>query len=175
MLDFFQRQFQHRSSYEQFNYEINKSYKSKFDLIRLSSVVCGIEFCYAAETAFVSPILLQMGLPIVFMTWAWCLPPLIGFFLVPALGSLSDKCNTRFGRRRPFIFLYSIGILIGLSLVANGRLFGEWFGDVKNEDIDDIQVGNQTGRKNQENLNPLLSRKYGATLTVLGVLLLDLD
>ncbi|CAF3280182.1 unnamed protein product [Rotaria socialis] len=175
MLDFFKRQFQHRSSYEQFNYEVNKSYKSKLDLIRLSSVVCGIEFCYAAETAFVSPILLQMGLPIVFMTWAWCLPPLIGFFLVPALGSLSDKCNTRFGRRRPFIFLYSIGILIGLSLVANGRLLGEWFGDVKNEDTDDIQVGNQTSRKNQENSNPLLSHKYGATLTVLGVLLLDLD
>jgi solute carrier family 45 protein 1/2/4 len=111
-----------RDSYEQFNYDGDRNCKkSQLDLIRLSAVVCGIEFCYAAETAFVSPILLQIGLPVMFMTWTWCLPPLIGFFLVPALGSLSDKCNTRFGRRRPFIFIYSIGILIGLLLVANGK------------------------------------------------------
>jgi len=121
MVDFLKRQFQKQNSYEQFNYDNDRNYKSKFDLIRLSAVVCGIEFCYAAETAFVSPILLQIGLPVMFMTWTWCLPPLIGFFLVPALGSLSDKCHTRFGRRRPFILIYSIGILIGLLLVANGK------------------------------------------------------
>jgi solute carrier family 45 protein 1/2/4 len=121
MIDFFKRQFQKRNIYEQFDYNTDRNYKSKFDLIRLSAVVCGIEFCYAAETAFVSPILLQIGLPVMFMTWTWCLPPLIGFFLVPALGSLSDKCHTRFGRRRPFILIYSIGILIGLLLVANGK------------------------------------------------------
>jgi solute carrier family 45 protein 1/2/4 len=121
MVDFFKRQFQKQTPYEQFNYDSDRNYKTKFDFIRLSAVVCGIEFCYAAETAFVSPILLQIGLPVMFMTWTWCLPPLIGFFLVPALGSLSDKCHTRFGRRRPFILLYSIGILIGLLLVANGN------------------------------------------------------
>jgi solute carrier family 45 protein 1/2/4 len=121
MVEFFKRQFRRREPYEQFAYEVDGNYKSRLELIRLSAVVCGIEFCYAAETAFVSPILLQIGLPVMFMTWTWCLPPLIGFFLVPTLGSLSDKCNTRFGRRRPFILLYSIGILIGLLLVANGK------------------------------------------------------
>jgi solute carrier family 45 protein 1/2/4 len=121
MVDFFKRKIQKWNTYEQFNYDCDRNYKSKFDLLRLSAVVCGIEFCYAAETAFVSPILLQIGLPVMFMTWTWCLPPLIGFFLVPALGSLSDKCQTRFGRRRPFILLYSIGILTGLFLVANGK------------------------------------------------------
>ncbi|CAF1017497.1 unnamed protein product [Rotaria sordida] len=175
MIDFFRRQFRNRNSYEQFNDNIDTNYKSKFDLIRLSAVVCGIEFCYAAETAFVSPILLQMGLPVIFMTWAWCLPPLIGFFLVPALGSLSDKCYTRFGRRRPFILLYSIGILIGLSLVANGRIMGEWFGDIKNEIINNTQLINETNITNQKYFNSLLSHKYGTTLTILGVLLLDLD
>ena len=121
MLDLFKRRFQHQNSYEEFSSTMEENHKSKLDLVRLSAVVCGIEFCYAAETAFVSPILLQLGLPVMFMTWTWCLPPLIGFFLVPTLGSLSDKCNTRIGRRRPFILLYSIGILIGLLLVANGK------------------------------------------------------
>lgn len=123
MIDLLKRQLEHRHSYEQFDDDppAEKTVKSRLDLIRLSAVVCGIEFCYAAETAFVSPILLQIGLPVMFMTWTWCFPPLIGFFLVPALGSLSDKCQTRFGRRRPFIFMYSMGILLGLLLVANGE------------------------------------------------------
>ena len=124
MVEFLKRCFQRENTYEQFSDEsliVERKAKSRFDFIRLSAVVCGIEFCYAAETAFVSPILLQIGLPVVFMTWTWCLPPLIGFFLVPALGSLSDRCRTRFGQRRPFIFIYSIGILLGLFLVANGK------------------------------------------------------
>ena len=121
MFDLIKQKFQRRSLYEEFPSVVEGNFKSKFDLIRLSAVVCGIEFCYAAETAFVSPILLQLGIPVMFMTWTWCIPPLIGFFLVPTLGSLSDKCYTRIGRRRPFILLYSIGILIGLCLVANGK------------------------------------------------------
>ena len=191
MLDFLKRQIQKRNVYEGFNDDCNRNYKTKFDLIRLSAVVCGIEFCYAAETAFVSPILLQIGLPVMFMTWTWCLPPLIGFFLVPALGSLSDKCHTRFGRRRPFIFLYSIGILIGLSLVANGkkrrisrqrkcrvcdlfegRLIGEWLGDRRIDTLNSTQPFNHTKSTNPSTLS---FHKYGATLTVFGVLLLDLD
>lgn len=124
MLDSFQRRTlpRRRDSYEQFNDHSDEKKKSRFGLIRLSAIVCGIEFCYAAETAFVSPILLQIGLPIMFMTWAWCLPSIIGFFLVPILGSLSDKCSTRFGRRRPFILLYSIGILLGLFFIAKGKV-----------------------------------------------------
>jgi len=121
MLNYLKNRLQRRNSYEIFsNDDQGPTRKSYFDLIRLSAVVCGIEFCYAAETAFVSPILLQLGLPVIFMTWTWCLPPLIGFFLVPILGSLSDKYHTRIGRRRPFILIYSFGILLGLLLVANG-------------------------------------------------------
>lgn len=35
--------------------------KTRGDLVRISAAVMGIEFCYAAETAFVSPILLSIG------------------------------------------------------------------------------------------------------------------
>lgn len=123
LLDSFNQRIRRRFAYDEFASEnVVSKRKTRLALIRLSAIVCGIEFCYAAETAFVSPILLQLGIPMVFMTWIWCLPPLIGFFLVPILGSLSDKCSTRFGRRRPFIFLYSIGILMGLVLVSNGKI-----------------------------------------------------
>nr|XP_054767294.1 membrane-associated transporter protein-like [Lytechinus pictus] len=98
--------------------------KSWFRLARLSGTVCGIEFCYAAETAFVSPILLRIGIPQRFMTMIWCLSPLLGFFLMPLLGSASDRCSSRLGRRRPFILLLSAVIFIGLLLVPNGYRLG---------------------------------------------------
>ncbi|CAF1164404.1 unnamed protein product [Rotaria sordida] len=175
MNQIFKRLSQRRDSYNQINDDTEENYKSIFDLIRLSAVVSGIEFCYAAETAFVSPILLQLGLPVIFMTWTWCLPPLIGFFLVPALGSLSDKCHTRIGRRRPFILLYSTGILIGLLLVANGQTIGYWFGDSRNIFFNTTELINQTNFENYQISNPFLTRKFGTIITVLGVLLLDLD
>lgn len=73
----------------------------------------GIEFSYAAETAFVSPTLLSIGVQHQHMTLVWALSPLVGFFLTPIMGSLSDRCRLDLGRRRPFIILFSIGIFIG--------------------------------------------------------------
>lgn len=103
--------------------------KTRAQLIRLSAAVCGIELCYAAETAFVSPVLLKLGVPVHFMTLVWCLSPLLGLILVPVMGSLSDRCSLKLGRRRPFILLFSAGIVIGLVLVPNGEALGILAGD----------------------------------------------
>ena len=54
------------------------------------------------------------------MTLIWCLSPLIGFFLTPIMGSLSDRCKSNLGRRRPFIILLSIGVVFGkCSLISS--------------------------------------------------------
>ena len=98
-------------------------------LVLLSCAVCGIELCYAAETAFVSPILLQLGVPATYATLAWCLSPLLGLVLGPLLGSLSDRCPSPLGRRRPFILLLSGGIVVGLLLVPRGASLGVALGD----------------------------------------------
>lgn len=47
------------------------------------------------------------------MTMIWCLSPLIGFFLTPVMGSLSDRCGSSLGRRRPFIIILSVGVILG--------------------------------------------------------------
>lgn len=87
--------------------------------MRISAAVMGIEFSYAGETAFVSPTLLQIGVPHQQMTLVWALSPLIGFFMTPLLGSLSDRCPSKYGRRRPFIVLMSIGVFLGEFLANN--------------------------------------------------------
>ena len=75
------------------------------------------------------------------MTLIWCLSPLLGFLLVPLLGSLSDRCKFKLGRRRPFILLLSAGIILGLILVPNGRSIGVLMGD---KYIDDAFISSTT-------------------------------
>lgn len=97
-------------------------HKSRSELIRISAAVMGIEFSYAAETAFVSPTLLRIGVEHQHMTLVWALSPLVGFFLTPVLGSISDRCRSDLGRRRPFIILLSIGVFLGKTMGSKSNL-----------------------------------------------------
>lgn len=90
--------------------------KSRTELIRLSLIIMGIEFAYSAETAFVSPILLSIGITHQHMTMVWAFSPFLAFFLSPIIGSISDRCNSRFGRRRPIISVLSVGLIIGILI-----------------------------------------------------------
>ncbi|XP_066527362.1 proton-associated sugar transporter A isoform X2 [Hoplias malabaricus] len=112
-------------------------------------ILFGIEFSYAMETAYVTPVLLQMGLPDQFYSLVWFISPILGFLLQPILGAWSDRCTSRFGRRRPFIFALAIGALLGLMLVLNGRDIGSALADTAD------------------------NHKWGIVLTVCGVVLMD--
>ncbi|XP_067118982.1 membrane-associated transporter protein [Centruroides vittatus] len=142
--------------------------KTSCELMILSGAVCGIEFCYAAETAFVTPILLSLGLDVKYMTMIWCLSPLIGFFTTPLLGSLSDSCTSKYGRRRPFIIMFSVGIILGLMLVPNGHLLGLAMGDKQyNESFNYTNI-TETIHSDHVSTYPI-----GITFTVIGTILLD--
>ncbi|XP_029976168.1 solute carrier family 45 member 4 isoform X2 [Salarias fasciatus] len=113
------------------------------------AVMFGREFCYAMETALVTPVLLQIGLPEQYYSLTWFLSPVLGLMFTPLIGSASDRCTLRWGRRRPFILALCIGTLIGVALFLNGSLIG-------------LSLGDEKGRQ------PL-----GIVLTVLGVVVLD--
>ncbi|KFB41796.1 AGAP000137-PA-like protein [Anopheles sinensis] len=132
--------------------------KTRLELIRISAAVMGIEFSYAAETAFVSPTLLKIGVEHQHMTLVWCLSPLVGFFLTPVLGSLSDRCRSNLGRRRPFILLLSLGVLLGLLLVPNGEDVGYAMGDFNpyavNATLNDTGGGTSEGGGGEDGVDP---------------------
>uniref|UniRef100_A0A3Q3XDT9 Uncharacterized protein n=1 Tax=Mola mola TaxID=94237 RepID=A0A3Q3XDT9_MOLML len=109
----------------------------------------GREFCYAMETALVTPVLLQIGLPEQYYSLTWFLSPVLGLMFTPLIGSASDRCTLRWGRRRPFIVALCIGTLIGVALFLNGSLIG-------------LSLGDEQGRQ-----------PIGIVLTVLGVVVLD--
>uniref|UniRef100_A0A8C9KNW9 Proton-associated sugar transporter A n=1 Tax=Panthera tigris altaica TaxID=74533 RepID=A0A8C9KNW9_PANTA len=119
------------------------------ELLFNGCILFGIEFSYAMETAYVTPVLLQMGLPDQLYSLVWFISPILGFLLQPLLGAWSDRCTSRFGRRRPFILVLAIGALLGLSLLLNGRDLGAALADSAD------------------------NHKWGLLLTVCGVVLVD--
>lgn len=160
--------------------------KTRLELLRLSAIAMAVEFAYAAETSFVSPILLQIGIDHKHMTMAWGLSPLIGFFMSPLLGSVSDRCKLSWGRRRPIITLLSFGIVLGLILVPYGKDFGILLGDGGHKNITTIVNDNNRSSIESSNhvVNLITSRevtrgvwdfKYAVILTIIGMVLLDLN
>lgn len=152
--------------------------KSRFDLIRLSAIVMAIEFAYAAETAFVSPILLEIGIDHSKMTMIWGISPFVAFFVSPLMGSISDKCRSPLGRRRPFILALSVGIILGLLFVPYGKMLGIMLGDYGDQEA--MQIANDTRiGVHHIPLHPegsvYDSYKWAVMFTIIGTILLDFD
>ncbi|KAL4617275.1 membrane-associated transporter protein isoform X2 [Arapaima gigas] len=93
---------------------------SRGRLIMHATLMFGREFCYAVEAAFVTPVLLSVGLPRSLYSLVWLLSPVLGFVLQPIVGSASDHCRSPWGRRRPYILALGVLMLAGLTLFLNG-------------------------------------------------------
>ncbi|XP_038026436.1 membrane-associated transporter protein isoform X1 [Anas platyrhynchos] len=89
-------------------------------LVMHSMAMFGREFCYAVEAAFVTPVLLSVGLPKSLYSLVWLISPILGFVLQPVVGSASDHCTCSWGRRRPYILGLGIIMLVGMALYLNG-------------------------------------------------------
>uniref|UniRef100_A0A8C6M0E3 Solute carrier family 45 member 2 n=1 Tax=Nothobranchius furzeri TaxID=105023 RepID=A0A8C6M0E3_NOTFU len=94
--------------------------RSRGRLVLHSLVMFGREFCYAVEAAFVTPVLLSVGLPRSLYSLVWLISPILGFLLQPIIGSASDYCRSQWGRRRPYILVLGILMLLGISMFLNG-------------------------------------------------------
>ncbi|KFP02883.1 membrane-associated transporter protein [Calypte anna] len=102
-------------------------------LIMHSMAMFGREFCYAVEAAFVTPVLLSVGLPKNLYSLVWLISPILGFVLQPVVGSASDHCTCSWGRRRPFIVGLGIIMLLGMALYLNGDMLISAFIDQRDK------------------------------------------
>lgn len=107
--------------------------RSRGRLILHGLVMFGREFCYAVEAAFVTPVLLSVGLPRSLYSLVWLISPILGFLLQPVIGSASDYCRSAWGRRRPYILTLGVLMLIGITLFLNGDAVIS--GEIKKTDV----------------------------------------
>uniref|UniRef100_A0A8W7PAA1 Major facilitator superfamily (MFS) profile domain-containing protein n=1 Tax=Anopheles coluzzii TaxID=1518534 RepID=A0A8W7PAA1_ANOCL len=161
---------------QQYDYSHVFRKKTLLDFVRLSFVIMGIEIVYSAETAFVTPILLGIGIEHQLMTIVWGISPLIGFIVSPFLGTFSDRCRSRFGRRRPLLVVLGMGLVLGCLLLPFGETIGHWLGDI-GESVKPIINNTVTIGGNR---NPYGSAtastahyKWAIVVTILGTILLD--
>lgn len=111
---------------------LNRRDKLSFGLILAiasGNLIAGL--MYNIIFALLSPIREALELPQLYETMLLLSGSLIGFFLAPLLGVLSDGLMLKFGRRRIFIIVGSIFASIALLLLSFYDEIGEFFGKGK--------------------------------------------
>ncbi|CAJ2643159.1 sucrose transport protein SUC4-like [Trifolium pratense] len=100
-------------------------------LLRVASVAGGIQFGWALQLSLLTPYVQQLGIPHAWASIIWLCGPLSGLLVQPVVGHLSDRCTSRFGRRRPFIFGGAVFIVISVLIIGHAADLGWKFGDTK--------------------------------------------
>lgn len=85
-------------------------------LCLVNLMTCGVELCSSAAFGYLPPLLLEAGVSETNMSVIISIGPMIALFLLPLLGTMSDNCTSRYGRRRPFLFLS--GVLCFFSMIS---------------------------------------------------------
>ncbi|KYQ91309.1 suc1-sucrose proton symporter [Tieghemostelium lacteum] len=113
---------------------INDSYKKEisiFKLIVLSLSFLGVQFGWALQIAYSTPLFLELGVSKFWVSFIWIAGPVSGLIVQPIVGVLSDRSESKFGRRKPYIFFGTIFIVVGLLLISNAQSLGSLLGDSK--------------------------------------------
>ncbi|KAL9313504.1 hypothetical protein ACSQ67_018956 [Phaseolus vulgaris] len=98
-------------------------------LLRVASVAGGIQFGWALQLSLLTPYVQQLGIPHAWASIIWLCGPLSGLLVQPLVGHLSDRCTSRFGRRRPFILGGALSIIVSVLIIGHAADIGWWFGD----------------------------------------------
>ncbi|PON68295.1 Sucrose/H+ symporter [Parasponia andersonii] len=98
-------------------------------LLRVASVACGIQFGWALQLSLLTPYVQELGIPHAWASVIWLCGPLSGLLVQPLVGHMSDRCNSRFGRRRPFIAAGALSIVAAVLVIGHSADIGWLLGD----------------------------------------------
>ncbi|NXI35446.1 S45A3 protein, partial [Galbula dea] len=99
----------------------------KTQLLLVNSLTFGLEVCLAAGITYVPPLLLEVGVEEKFMTMVLGIGPVLGLIFVPLIGSASDHWHSSYGRRRPFIWMLCLGVLLSLFIIPHASSLARLF------------------------------------------------
>ncbi|ETO06227.1 solute carrier family 45, member 4 [Reticulomyxa filosa] len=93
----------------------------------------GVQLILAFESGDASAYLSELGLDERDLGYAWFAAPLVGLIIQPCIGAWSDRCESKFGRRRPFIAFFGILLFILCIIFSNAKYIGGLLGDNNND------------------------------------------
>lgn len=97
---------------------------TRLQLFLLTCGLIGLQFSWAVQVGYVTKTLLEFKLSPNLVSYAWLAGPIAGIVVQPIVGTLSDSCSHRLGRRRPFLILGSSLSCICLLLFAYAAEIG---------------------------------------------------
>ncbi|KAL1868694.1 hypothetical protein Daus18300_005828 [Diaporthe australafricana] len=105
------------------------SIKGRNESIRmmlLCAIHFGITFTWGVEMTYCTPYLLNLGLTKSQTSVVWIAGPLSGIITQPIVGVLADSNKSRWGRRRPYIFVGTIIVAASLLVLGWTREIVSW-------------------------------------------------
>ncbi|KAJ4850510.1 Sucrose transport protein suc4 [Turnera subulata] len=98
-------------------------------LLRVTSIAGGIQFGWALQLSLLTPYVQELGIPHKWASVIWLCGPLSGLVVQPLVGHMSDRCTSRFGRRKPFIAAGAALIVLAVLIIGHSADIGWLLGD----------------------------------------------
>ncbi|XP_052188585.1 sucrose transport protein SUC8-like [Diospyros lotus] len=98
-------------------------------LILVASIAAGVQFGWALQLSLLTPYVQLLGVPHTWSSFIWLCGPLSGLLVQPTIGYFSDRCTSRYGRRRPFIISGAILVAFSVFLIGFAADLGRALGD----------------------------------------------
>ncbi|KAI7993832.1 Sucrose transport protein SUC3 [Camellia lanceoleosa] len=100
-------------------------------LILSCTVAAGVQFGWALQLSLLTPYIQTLGIQHAFSSFIWLCGPITGLVVQPCVGIWSDKCTSKYGRRRPFILVGSVMISAAVIIIGFSADIGYILGDTK--------------------------------------------
>ncbi|PKA56784.1 Sucrose transport protein SUT1 [Apostasia shenzhenica] len=96
-------------------------------------VAGGVQYGWALQLSLLTPYVQTLGLSHALSSLMWLCGPVAGFVVQPCVGLWSDRCSSRFGRRRPFILAGCLLICFAVIVIGFSSDIGYKLGDTKED------------------------------------------
>ncbi|KAG7975036.1 hypothetical protein I3843_06G076900 [Carya illinoinensis] len=107
------------------------NHSSLMTLILSCTIAAGVQFGWALQLSLLTPYIQTLGIEHAFSSFIWLCGPITGLVVQPCVGIWSDKCTSKYGRRRPFILIGSLMISAAVILIGFSADIGYLLGDTK--------------------------------------------
>ncbi|KAD4888532.1 hypothetical protein R6Q59_034464 [Mikania micrantha] len=109
--------------------ESQSSERPIWQITTVAAIAAGVQFGWALQLSLLTPYVQLLGIPHKWAAVIWLCGPVSGMVVQPLVGYYSDRCTSRFGRRRPFIAGGTILVAIAVFLIGYAADIGVKSGD----------------------------------------------